>query len=107
MKLAIILNTNEAESVWNAFRLGVTALGKKNSVKIFLLGKGVECQNTQGKAFDVKKMMGAFAKMGGTILACGTCLKTRGQKTPAACSVSTMEELLQAIEWADKIITLG
>ncbi len=107
MKLAIILNTNEAESAWNAFRLGAAALEEKNAAKIFLLGKGVECQNTQDKAFDVKKMSGAFAKRGGTILACGTCLRIRGRKSAAACSTSTMEELLQTIGWADKILSIG
>ena len=107
MNLAIILSTNEAESAWNAFRLGITALDKNNNAKIFLLGKGVECQNIQDKIFDLKKMINAFTKRNGTILICGTCLKIRGQETAATCSISTMEELLQTIEWADKIITIG
>ena len=42
MKIRIILNSNDAEIVWNAFRFGVKALDKNNSVKIFLLGDGVE-----------------------------------------------------------------
>ncbi|MBF8304237.1 MAG: hypothetical protein HW399_612, partial [Dehalococcoidia bacterium] len=42
MKFGIIISTNEPETVWNAFRFAVTAQRKKHTVKVFLLGKGVE-----------------------------------------------------------------
>jgi len=44
MKISIILNTNEPETVWNAFRFGNEALSKNHTVKMFLLGKGVEIE---------------------------------------------------------------
>lgn len=33
MKIGIVIYSNDAESVWNAFRLGVFALKKGDSVK--------------------------------------------------------------------------
>lgn len=105
MKIGIILNSNEPETAWNALRLGIEALNKKNSAKIFLLGKGVEIENLQDQKFDVQKMVKAFKKRNGLILACGTCLKIRDKNESKICPISTMEELLQLIEESDKIIT--
>ena len=105
MKIGIILNSNEPETAWNAFRLGVEALEKNHSAKIFLFGKGVEIENLQDKKFDVQKMINAFKKRNGIILACGTCLKIREKNESKICPVSTIEELLQLIEESDKVIT--
>jgi len=55
MKIGIILNSNEPETAWNAFRLGVEALEKNHSAKIFLFGKGVEIENLQDKNLTFKK----------------------------------------------------
>lgn len=40
LKIAIILNSKNPETVWNAFRLGATSLLVGHKVKIFLLGEG-------------------------------------------------------------------
>ena len=107
MKMGIILNSNEPETAWNALRLGIEALNKKNSAKIFLLGKGVEIENLQDQKFDVQKMVNAFKKRNGTILACGTCLKIRDKNESKICPISTMEELLELVEESDKILSFG
>lgn len=39
MKLGIVIYSDEVETVWNAFRLGVFALKKGDSVQVFLLRK--------------------------------------------------------------------
>src|SRR3989344_3675412 len=76
MKIGIILNTNEAETVWNCFRFGNEALAKSNSVKIFLLGKGVEIETIKDDKFPfLEGTIKKFLKNKGIILACGTCLK--------------------------------
>src|SRR3989344_5463052 len=80
MKISIILNTNEPETVWNAFRFGNEALSKNHTVKMFLLGKGVEIENVKDDKFpllegSVKK----FIKNNGAISACGACLKIQEQ----------------------------
>lgn len=107
MKIGIILNSNEPETAWNAFRFGVEALNKGHTVKLFLLGKGVECENIQDKKFDAQKMINAFKKRNGTILACGICLKIREKKESKICPVSTMEQMLQLAEESDKILSFG
>ena len=37
MKLGIIVNTNDAETAWNALRLGNEALAQSNPTTMFLL----------------------------------------------------------------------
>lgn len=60
MKLGIIIYSNEPETVWNAFRLGVFALNKQDQVKIFLLAKGVECESIDTAKFKVTEQIHAF-----------------------------------------------
>jgi len=42
MTIGIVISTNDAETVWNAFRLANYALNQGDTVSVFLLGKGVE-----------------------------------------------------------------
>jgi uncharacterized protein involved in oxidation of intracellular sulfur len=77
MKLGFVIYSNDAETVWNAFRLGVFALKKGDTVNAFLLGKGVECETVDTEKFTVTDQMKTFVAAGGKILACGTCLKIR------------------------------
>ena len=39
-----MIYSNDPETVFNAFRLGVFSLGKGDSVRVFLLAKGVESE---------------------------------------------------------------
>ena len=107
MEIGIILNTNEAETVWNCFRFGNETLKNAHSVKIFLLGKGVEIENVKDDKFplldgSIKK----FIKNNGVILACGACLKIR-EKEIGICPVSAMEDMLKIVEESDKVVTFG
>ena len=106
MKLGIVLNTNNSETVFNALRLANTALGAGHSVNIFLLGPGVEIESIENKKFDVPEVLGKFTKDGGNLFACGTCLKIRHQEG-GACPVSTMSQLLEIITSSDKVVTFG
>jgi hypothetical protein len=40
MKLGIILQSNNPEHAWNAFRLGITALKAGNQAEVFLMSEG-------------------------------------------------------------------
>ncbi len=107
MKIGIILNTNDVETCWNCFRFGNEALKNALSVKIFLLGKGVEIENVKDDKFplldgSIKK----FIKNNGIILACGVCLKIRGKEI-GICPVSAMEDMLKIVEESDKVVTFG
>lgn len=45
MKFGVILETKEPEKAWNTFRFAVTSRKNGHEVKIFLMGKAVECGN--------------------------------------------------------------
>jgi len=49
MKIGIVIGTNEAEVVWNAFRFGNTSLKSNHEVKVFLINKGVEIEVSKMK----------------------------------------------------------
>jgi len=105
MKLGIVIYSNDAETVWNAFRLGVFALKKGDAVKVFLLAKGVECEAIDSLQFKVTEQMRAFVDGGGKIFACGTCLKIRDAGGSDICPISTMSELHEIVQESDKVLT--
>lgn len=106
VKLGVVIYSNDTETVWNAFRLGVFSLKEKDEVKVFLLAKGVECESLDTDKFKVTEQMQSFVNNGGKILACGTCLKIRNSEGTEMCPLSTMNDLYQLIKESDKIITL-
>ncbi|MDI6777721.1 MAG: DsrE family protein [Patescibacteria group bacterium] len=105
MKIGIIISQTDPEVVWNAFRFGNFSLGKQHSVKVFLIGKGVECEDIKDTKFDIKKQMEEFLDGGGKIFACGTCLKMRHKEGSSVCPLSTMQDLMDIVEESDKIIS--
>lgn len=108
MKIGIILNTNEAETVWNCFRFCNEALKNNHSLKIFLLGKGVELENVRDDKFPLLEgSIKKFIKSNGIILACGTCLKLRGKEESKICPVSGMEEMLRMVEESDRVVAFN
>ncbi len=104
MKIGIVLETKEAEKAWNAFRFGVKALENGHEVRLFLLGEAVECEGVSHPQFDVPGQMAAFAERGGGILACGTCLRSRHMEGTELCPVSTMQDLVDLVVWADRVV---
>lgn len=106
MKLGIAIYSNDPETVWNAFRLGVFSLKEKDTVKVFLLAKGVECESLNNDKFKVSQQMQEFVDNGGEVLACGTCLKIRNSKGTEMCPLSTMNDLYNLIKESDRIISL-
>ena len=105
MKLGIVVYTNDPETVWNAFRLGTFALNKEDSIKIFLLGKGVESELLDTEQFQITKEMRKFIEAGGEILACGTCLNIRQSEGSEMCPISSMSDLYQIIKESDRVLT--
>ena len=105
MKLGIVIYSDEAETVWNAFRLGIFSLKEKDEVKVFLLAKGVECEALDTDKFKVTEQMQSFVDNGGEVLACGTCLKIRNSEGTEMCPLSTMNDLYKLIKESDKVVT--
>jgi uncharacterized protein involved in oxidation of intracellular sulfur len=107
LKIGFVVSTNEPEQAWNAFRYGVRAIEDKHSVKVFLLGRGVECEDITDPEFGVRQMMKEFVEKGGTILTCGTCLKIRNKGSTELCPISTMQDLVNLTVESDRILTFG
>ncbi|HIH43829.1 MAG TPA: DsrE family protein [Candidatus Methanoperedenaceae archaeon] len=105
--MGIVINSNDPETVWNAFRFGTTSLPMEHGVAVFLLGKGVEAPNIADVAFNVGEQMELFSENGGKIFSCGTCLKIRGMQGNEMCPVSTMHDLLHIVEESDKMLVFG
>ena len=108
MKLGIILESNNPEHIWNTLRLGITSLLAQHSVRIFLMNEGVEIKDIpDAKHFDISKKLEEFKKLGGQVLACGTCLEIRHKAEDQSCPVSTMRDLVKMIEESDKVLVFG
>ena len=104
MKLGIIISQTDPETVWNAYRLGTFALEQGDSVRTFLLGRGVESEVEHPK-FNVKEQVQKYLQRGGQIQACGTCMKSRQMKSTDSCPLSTMKDLYEIVKDSDKILT--
>ncbi len=107
MKIGIVLNTNDAETVWNSLRFAVTSLLDNNEVKMFLMGRGVDLDEIEDDRFDIGKQIVTFMDRGGRILVCGTCLKLRNKEGSNVCPLSTMNDLLELVKESDRILTFG
>lgn len=105
LKIGIILETKEFEKAWNAFRFAVTARKLGSEVKVFLMGEAVECEGLTHEKYNVAEQLKLFIAAGGSILACGTCLKSRQLESTESCPLSTMVDCVNMVIWADKVIT--
>ena len=108
MKLGIILQSNKPEHVWNAFRLGITALNAGNETEVFLMSEGSELDTIPDtKDFDISAKVAEFKALKGVLYVCGSCLKVRGKEESNVCPVSTMSDLLAMVERSDKVLVFG
>jgi len=104
MKIGIILETKEYEKAWNAFRFAVTAKKQGHEVKLFLMGEAVECEGLTHEKYNVDEQLKTFVSVGGEILTCGTCLKSRQLNETGFCPVATMIDCVNLVVWADKVV---
>jgi uncharacterized protein involved in oxidation of intracellular sulfur len=105
MKIGIVIASNDAETCWNALRYGNFALGQKDEVKIFFMGKGVEYQAISTGKFNTVEQANKFMESGGKIYACGSCIKSRQQDGSEMCPISTMKDMYEIIKESDKVVT--
>lgn len=107
MHLGLVVETNEPERIWNAFRLANTALDADHTVEVFLLGDGVEAPDVETEKFNPHGVMAKFVQGGGELLACGTCLDSRNLDEDDLRPRATMGDLLGIVERAEKVVTIG
>lgn len=105
MKLGILISQTEPETVFNALRLANYSLKQGDTVKIFLVGKGVELDQINDPKFDVQEQARAVLEAGGQFLACGTCLKLRQSEGSEVCPLSTLKDLYEIVRDSDKLVT--
>jgi len=109
MNYAVIISSNEAETVWNAFRFANTCLAYGNKVTVFLLGKGVEALTISTLSFDVVEQIDLFRDSEGKMIGCGVCCEIREDEIPNIkeslnCEIGSMQQLYQVVDEADKIL---
>jgi len=105
MKIGMIISSNDPETVWNAFRYGDFALKAGDSVKVFLIGKGVEAESLDSEKFAINQQMKDFAKAGGAVFACGTCLKARNAGPTDVCPLAGLKDMHAIIKESDRVVS--
>jgi uncharacterized protein involved in oxidation of intracellular sulfur len=95
--MGIVIYSNDVETVWNALRFANYSKSQGDSVSIFLLGKGVELENLVNSDSTIKEQSDKFLNNGGTILGCGTCLKSRNNNEPQVCKLSSLKDLYEIV----------
>lgn len=114
-KVLLIVNgpAYGSDETYNALRLAL-ALSKRTDAQpnIFLMGDAVTCavagQKTPNGYYTLDRMLQSFARHGGQIACCGTCLDARGltkEHLIDEAARSTMDELAAWTVEADDVLT--
>ena len=104
MKIGIIVYSNDPETVWNAFRFGNYAVNEGETVRVFLLGKGVQSESIDSEQFQITEHMRSFVERGGEIAACETCLKIHHLRGSELCPISTLADLHSLVVESDRLV---
>ena len=105
MKIGVVISSSDAETSWNALRYANFCLDQKDEVKVFFMGKGVEYQKVSTEKFNTVEQAEKFMQAGGTIYACGRCIKSREQESSDMCPISTMKDMYDIVKESDKVVT--
>jgi uncharacterized protein involved in oxidation of intracellular sulfur len=103
--IGIVIYSNDIETVWNALRFANFSIGTGDTVKIFLLGKGVELDTLAKNNSNIKEQTDLFLHTGGIILGCGTCLQSRKNFMPQFCKMSSMSDLYDIVRKSKTVLT--
>lgn len=105
MKLAVIITQNNPEHVFTAMRFANFALKEGDAVSVFLTAEGVEIEQISDLRFDIHGQVESFVNAGGSIQACGTCLKSRDAQGSEICPSSTMQVMYSLVKDSDRVVT--
>jgi len=86
-------------------RFANASLKAGHGVKIFLMSAGVEIESITHEKFNAKKQIDDFIADRGIVYACGSCIKARNGSGTDVCPISTMNDCIKMVEWADRVIT--
>ncbi len=102
--LGIVIYTDDAETVWNVLRLATYAQSQKDTVVIFLLGKGLDGFQSENEKFPLENLKDLFVGNGGQIIACGSCAKIRETEEISMCTISSLADFYQIIQQSKKVL---
>ena len=110
MKVAIVIYSNDEETVWNAFRFANTCLAYDDDTTVFLMGKGVESASIQSLKFNIEEQIQLFEEEYGKLIGCGVCCESRKDLMPSLedelqCTLGSMQDFYILIKESDKVIT--
>ena len=103
--IGIVLYSNDVETVYNAIRLAAYSQEWDNQVQIFLLGKGVELERLMTESKDIKEKVDEFIELGGVIMGCQTCFKSREIDGTKICKVSCIQDLYVLVKKNQIVLT--
>lgn len=103
--IGMVIYSNDTETIWNALRLANHSKNQGDTVRIFLLGKGVELDSMVKTNNDLKEQADKFLENGGSILGCGTCMRSRNNKEPQVCTFSSLADLYALIRKNKIVLT--
>lgn len=103
MKLGVTISQTDPETVWNGPRSANTEILEEHQVKTFLLSDGIEIENLKSEKSNVKEQLDRLNQVGGTILSCGTCIRSRDMQFEA-CPISAMMDIPEFVVGCDKIL---
>lgn len=103
--IGMVIYSNDVETVWNALRLSNYSKSQGDTVRVFLLGKGVELDNLVKTNKDLEEQSLKFLDNGGSILGCGTCLRSRNNTEPQVCKFSSLKDLYELIRENKIVLT--
>jgi uncharacterized protein involved in oxidation of intracellular sulfur len=100
------------ERSYNGLRLaGSMAKREGTQVHVFLMGDAASCAKAGQKVpqgyYNLELMLRSVGRRGGVIGVCGTCMDARGiveDELAAGCRRSSMDELTEWAENADKVL---
>jgi sulfur relay (sulfurtransferase) complex TusBCD TusD component (DsrE family) len=103
--IGIVISSGDAETVWNALRLGIAAQSKGDSVVIFVISKAVDVFIKDTSKFDIPKTSLQFVSGGGDIYTCATCAKSRHTENVQMCTITSIYDLYEIIKRSKKVVT--
>jgi len=114
MKNLFILNDPPygTERSYNALRVaGALSSREGEEVRVFLMGDAASCGKSGQKVpagfYNLQLMINKVVRNKGEVGVCGTCMDARGIAEPELAEGarrSTLEELTNWTQWADKVI---
>ena len=103
--IGIIISSGDAETVWNALRLGIAAQSKGDTVVIFVIGKAEDVFMHDSSRFEIQKASQQFVGKGGDIYACATCAKMRNTENVQMCTITSIFDLYEIVKRSRKIVS--